>query len=99
MNSTDDRFVTLRDGMTVPAPAFCLLLELERRDVHVRRDGDSTLVVGPSERLTDADRALIRQYKSHLLMLVGYCDRPDLDAHLFSDVKRAPLCVKSIAAS
>jgi hypothetical protein len=90
MSTTDvaDRFVTLRSGMVVPAPAFCLLLDLERRDVHVRREGDSGLVVGPSCRLTDEDRVAIRRWKTHLLMLVNYCQRPDLDAHLFSDTRR-----------
>jgi hypothetical protein len=90
MNGTDDlddRVVCLRGGVVVPAPAYVLLLDLERRDIHISREGADTLVVGPPERLTDADRALIRHWKQQLLLLLDYCTRPDLDAHLFADTR------------
>lgn len=83
MTSTDP-LVVLRGGVSVPAPAYLLLLDFEGRGITIHRSGDC-LTVGPSDRLTDADRATIRAYKPHLLALLDYCQRPDLDAHLFSD--------------
>lgn len=85
----DDRFVTLQGGMIVPAPAFVLMLDLERRAFTVSRDGD-TFVVGPAAQLTPEDCAAIRRWKHHLLMLLDYCARPDLDKHLFTDAATSP---------
>ena len=78
-----DRFVTLRGGPIVPAPAFLLLLDLERRGCSVERDGRA-LVIGrvPGSR---TDRTAIRRWKWHLLMLLAYCTRTDPHAHLFRD--------------
>ena len=80
----DEKFVTLQGGMTVPAPAYVLLLELERRGFGVRRDHE-TLVVQPASQLTADDCRRIRHWKHHLLMLLEFCERPGLDAHLFTD--------------
>ena len=84
----DDRFVTLR-GPIVPAPAFMLLLDIEARGFTIRREGD-TLVVRPAERLTRADCTGLRRWKWHVLMLLEYAERTDLDAHLFSDAPARP---------
>jgi hypothetical protein len=61
----------------VPVAPYLFLLELERRDIHVSREGADTLLVGPPARLTNADRALIRQYKPHLLLLVDFDGEAD----------------------
>ncbi|HXG70037.1 MAG TPA: hypothetical protein VNJ04_05415 [Gemmatimonadaceae bacterium] len=79
-----DRFVTLRNGPIVPAQAYLLLLDLERRDFRITREGQ-TLIVQPPARLTTADCTAIRRWKWHLLGLLDYCQRPDNDAHLFTD--------------
>ncbi len=87
MAASDDfhaRFVTLRDGPVVPAPAYLLLLNLEARGFSITRDGP-TLVVHPPDQLTGDDCAAIRQWKRHLISLLDYCARPDNDSHLFSD--------------
>lgn len=85
MNTTDfdDRFVTLKDGLIVPVPAYLLLLSLEQRGITIR-DNDNELVVGPRELLTDTDRAGFKRWKWHLLMLLNHCTRPN-DTHLFRD--------------
>jgi hypothetical protein len=71
MNASD--FVTLRDGVTLPVAALQLAWGLEDRGLHFSIDGD-VLTVGPGDRLTDDDRALIRRWKPHLLALVRYCE-------------------------
>lgn len=81
-----DRFVILRDGLIVPAPAYLLLLDLEARGFTLARDGD-TLVVTPHEQLTRQDCAACRRWKWHLILLLAYCTRVDLDAHLFTDTR------------
>lgn len=73
--STSDDFVTLRSGLTLPLAAIQLAFDLENRGLRLRIDGDS-LSVGPGDRLTDADRALIRRWKPHLLAIVAYT--PDM---------------------
>jgi hypothetical protein len=76
MSSSD--FVTLRGGLTLPLAALQLAWDLEDRGLHLTLDGDGdVLSVGPGDRLTDADRALIRRWKPHLLAIVAY----DADAH------------------
>lgn len=78
------RRVLLRGGLSVPAPAYVLLIDFEARGIHVHRDGD-VLSVGPSHLLTDDDRAILRAYKPDLLRLLEYSQQPGLDAHLFTD--------------
>jgi hypothetical protein len=68
-----DRFVVFNDGMVVPAPAYLLLLDLERRSFTVTREGDA-IFVRPPEKLTRTDCALLRHWKRHLLMLLTYCE-------------------------
>lgn len=77
----DDHFVTLRGGMIVPTAAVLLALDLERREIRLTRDGDA-LLAGPADQLTADDYVAIRQWKSHLLLLLDY--QPD-DAHRYDD--------------
>jgi hypothetical protein len=79
----DEKFVFLKGGLVVLVEAYCLLLELERRGLRLSRDG-AVLVVTPASTLTEADCVRIRRWKLHLLMLMDYCARTDVDAHLFS---------------
>jgi hypothetical protein len=70
-------YVTLFDVL-VPVPALSLLLDLERRDFHVRADPDhDSLWVTPLAALTTTDLDNVRRYKHHLIHLVSHCDPPD----------------------
>jgi hypothetical protein len=62
-----------RGAVWVPLEAIQLHLNLERRafDVHVDM---LTLLVGPPERLSDADRAAIRTLKAFIVAIVNYVD-------------------------
>lgn len=84
----EDRFVIFRDGTVVPAPAYCLLLDLERRGFTLTIDG-SILVVRPPERLTRQDVASIRRWKFHLMHLIRCCALGVDDRHLFTDAPAA----------
>ena len=64
-------FVTLRGGLTLPLAAVRLAFDLEERGLHLSVDG-TVLNVGPGDRLTDADRVLIRRWKSHLVAIASY---------------------------
>jgi hypothetical protein len=79
-----DPLVVLRCGVSVPAPAFVLLVDLEARDIQVWREGDA-VVVEPADRLTDEDRRAIRALKPHLLVLLDHVRRGALDEHLYRD--------------
>ena len=65
--------VILRNGPVVPLAPLQLLWTLEGRGLHFRLDGGD-IVVNPRERLTDADRALLRRWKRHVTAILGYCD-------------------------
>jgi len=67
----DFPFVELKGGPMVPVEAYLTLLDLERRGVTVEASG-AGLMVGPRKLLTEADRARVRKWKPHLLMLVNY---------------------------
>lgn len=76
-----ETFVSVSDfvvlpGLTVPLEAFRLVLDLEARGIYLDDDGEY-LLVGPSELLTDQDRAQIRRWKPHLRAIVEY----DADQH------------------
>lgn len=64
-------FVTLPDGLTLPLTPLRLAWDLESRGLHLSHAGD-ILNVGPSDRLTETDRLLIRQWKSDLLAIVAF---------------------------
>jgi hypothetical protein len=82
----NDRFVTLRGCMVVPAPAYILLLDLEARNFTLAMEG-STLVVRPPERLTRVDCAGLKRWKWFVAMLIGYVAD---DSHLFADRPALP---------
>ena len=85
VSDSDERFVSLRDGPIVPKAAYLLLLELEQRKFSLTREGETTLVVQPAERLTVEDSLRIRRWKFHLLGVLRHCERGGVDAHLFRD--------------
>ena len=81
-----DRFVPLQGGVVMPVEPWRLLHELvDARGFSVTRDAGDVLVVRPADRLTTEDVARIRRWKWHLLLLLDYGARPDLDAHVQSD--------------
>ena len=61
-------------GALVPDPVLHLLWSLEERGVEIRIDGDDTLVMKPISKIPESDRALIRRYKAHLVLLVRGCN-------------------------
>jgi hypothetical protein len=69
---SNSEFVTMRGGLTLPIGALRLAWDLELRGLHLAVDGVDVLSVGPGDRLTENDRALIRQWKWHLLAMLAY---------------------------
>jgi hypothetical protein len=69
MSASD--LVVLKGGLSVPAAAYILALELEARGLHLSGEGDDILV-RPRDRLTDADRTALRHLKPHLRRIVDY---------------------------
>jgi hypothetical protein len=67
-----DRFVTLQGGMVVPVEPYLLLIDLEHRGFKFRLAEDGCPEVGPFDRLTDQDRALLRRWADHVAMLLRY---------------------------
>lgn len=63
--------VVLRPGFVVSRAAFHLLCNLERRELTIERDGEQ-LAVGPKTKLTNGDRAQIREHRDELLSLIDY---------------------------
>jgi hypothetical protein len=70
MTSRSD-VVMLNGGLTLPVAALQLAWSLEARGIHMGIDGDM-LTIGPRELLTEADRAVIRRWRLHLLAIVAY---------------------------
>lgn len=79
------KLVVLRGGVSIPAPAYLLYLDLEVRGIDIRKADNNMLSVGPADRLTDADRIALRTYKPYLLTLVNYSASGDIDTCLFTD--------------
>jgi hypothetical protein len=69
MSASD--FVMLKGGLTVPAQALDVVLDLEARGVRLEADGDFILV-RPKDKLTDADRAAVTRWRTHILALLTY---------------------------
>lgn len=68
-------YVELRGGLTVPEASLALLLDLERRDLRCRQDGDNLRIAtaeGGRPNLSEDDTAAIRKWKTHLLALMAY---------------------------
>ena len=57
----------------VPDQALQILWSLEDRGVQIKIDHDA-LTMKPMSKITDSDRRLIKQYKSHIMHLVRGCE-------------------------
>lgn len=75
----------------VPDNALHLLLSLENRGVKIKIDHDS-LVMTPTSKIPDADRRLIKQYKSHLIHLVRGCEELIRREAVQGGYQPPPLC-------
>ena len=60
-------------GTEVPDNALHLLWSLENRGVKIRID-HGALVMTPTSKIPNADRRLIKKYRSHLMHLVRGCE-------------------------
>lgn len=67
--------VVLSGGVSVPAKALQLALELEARNVRLLVDDAGALRAGPCHRLTPGDIQAIRQNREDLKRIVIYCRR------------------------
>jgi hypothetical protein len=65
-------FVLLKGGLTLPLAALRLTWDLENRGLELTTEGGDILIAGPRERLTDDDRAALRRWKRHILVLLAY---------------------------
>jgi hypothetical protein len=64
-------YVHLKGGLAVPVAPLLLALEMERRGISLRRDGED-LVVRPWSQVTEAERAALRRWKHHVLAIIAY---------------------------
>ena len=82
MAESPDRLVWLRGGFIVPAEPLLLLLRLESCGFRFRLAGDGMPEVGPFDELTAADRAALRRWRNHIVLLLQYM--PDDVNHIGS---------------
>jgi hypothetical protein len=73
MSASD--FVTLDNGCIVPIAALRLALDLESRGCQLLLDDGDGILIGPRDRVTDADRDGIRRWRNHLRAILVYCER------------------------
>jgi hypothetical protein len=66
--------ITLAAGPAVPLAALQLGWDLEARGLTLAIEGPH-LVVSPSSRITDSDRAQIRRWRDELFAVVAYLER------------------------
>ena len=71
MPTRSERFVTLPGGPTLPVEPIILVLDLEARGLSLTRDGD-LIVVRPSGRLSDDEKAALRRWKAHVLAFIDH---------------------------
>lgn len=85
--------VSLRNGPDIPLEALELALSLEARGFRFLAHGNGLLrlVAVSGAELTDSDRANVRKWKTHLLVLVAY----DPDAATYRPAKSVPSHSKS----
>ena len=69
-----ERFVTLRNGLTLPVPVLRLAWSLEDRGFHIRLDQAGELCIEPVDGVTDTDRTALARWRQHLVALVHYVD-------------------------
>ena len=72
MAGSEDRFVVLKGGLTLPVEPILLAPELEEHGFKITREEQDTLSVQPYQQLTRTDCARIRRWKSHLLAIGIY---------------------------
>src|SRR5262245_28685767 len=66
------RFVTLKNGPTLPVEPLLLALDLEQRGIPVATDSDHQFIIPSDSRLTAQDREAIRRWRHHLGAIVDY---------------------------
>lgn len=70
----EDHLVSIAGGLTVPAEAYNLALDLERRGLTLRVEEDRLRVSGPDGKpdLSEAETTAIKRWKPHLIALTEY---------------------------
>lgn len=71
--------LSLRNGPDLPMEVVLLAADLELRQIRLSAKGGSLVVTGPNGKpeLSHEERIQITRWKSHLLSLIAYCERPD----------------------
>ena len=67
--------VLLAGGLATPVEPLALALDLDRRGITLRVEGDKLRVVGvdgAKPELSEAETAAIRRWKAHLIALAEY---------------------------
>jgi hypothetical protein len=75
------QFAQLKDGPLVPIPALTLICDLDLSGCMLTVEGDRLRVArkdGKPVDLTDEQRADIKRFKAHLMLLVEYAKRTDI---------------------
>lgn len=94
-NDVWDRFIELGHdgtGPIIPKDCYGLYITLRGRGLTFTSEAGyhtPVLVVSPPEALTDEDCGDIRRWKWHLLVLMDFDARSDLDPRLFTDTQKA----------
>ena len=70
--SPSSRYITLKNGQTLPVVAVQLALDLERRGIPLHTDANHQFIMPDDERLTDSDRRAIERWRLHLSAIVEY---------------------------
>jgi hypothetical protein len=75
ITGSDNSFITLRDGPTVPTQLVLWMLACEDRGIRFHRAADGFLQLGPRSSVRPDDLVFAKQHRALLLKLVDYCDR------------------------
>jgi TubC N-terminal docking domain len=67
-----------RLALSIPTPAVLLALDLERRGIVLRMDGDQ-LIARPKESLTPDDIAALQQWRADVIRVLRY-EPPPLES-------------------
>jgi hypothetical protein len=94
---SDERLLVLRDGYVAPVGALRLAWRREDAGFRFRLDRDGCLMVAPAERLTAADRGLLRQWARHLEAMIAHFEAHDLNAHLLATPRRRSIAPRLTA--
>jgi hypothetical protein len=73
--SPSNDLVTLRLGATVPREVLDLGFALEARGITLDLTDDGRIHAAPAALLTDPDRAALRQWREHVVLLLMEFDR------------------------